>query len=130
MSKRKDIEIIRRELKISFKDARKVYKNNGESLIKALVPFPVKVKEITRYNTATICALKIYPQCIEEIIPPERILEDLAQSMIKELVKFIKVEREEDLYPWSSKDLNKITYRGYLRILREEGGYYENGERY
>ena len=106
MSKRQDIEIIRREIKVSFKEARRIYKANGESLLNSLYPIPPRAVNISSFTRVILEAVNIYPRYIDD--------------------KVIK----EDLYPWSPKDINKITYRGYLRILREEGGYYENGEIY
>lgn len=124
MSKRKDIEIIRRERKVSFKEARRIYKANGESLIDSLIPIPPRVVNISSFNPVTLEAVRIYPRYIDErvndiLINPDYIIEDISRGMIKKIGDYLEITKE----PYR----DGVMYRGTLRILVREGGNYENG---
>lgn len=115
MSKRQDIEIIRRERKVSFKEARRIYKANGESLLNSLNPIPPRAVNISSFNPVTLEAVNIYPINKEH---PDYIKEDIARGMLKKIVNYLEITKE----PW----LTGVMYRGTLRILVREGGYYED----
>ena len=122
MSKRKDIEIIRRERKVSFKEARRIYKANGESLLNSLYPLPPRVVNISSFNPVTLEAATIYPLYIDDKVNkehPDYIKEDIARGMLKKIVNYLEITKE----PWIS---GGVIYRGTLRILVREGGYYED----
>lgn len=121
MSKRQDIEIIRRERKVSFKEARRIYKANGESLIDSLIPIPPRVVNISSFNPVTIEAVRIYPRYIDDKVNKEHpyyIKDDIARGMIKKIGDYLEITKE----PYR----DGVMYRGTLRILVREGGYYED----
>lgn len=123
MSKRQDIEIIRRERKVSFKEARRIYKANGESLIDSLIPIPPRAVNISSFNPVTLEAAKIYPRYIDErvneiLINPDFIIEDISRGMLKKIGDYLEITKE----PYR----DGVMYRGTLRILVREGGYYED----
>lgn len=121
MSKRQDIEIIRRERKVSFKEARRIYKANGESLIDSLIPIPPRAVNISSFKPVTLEVGNIYPLYIDDKVNkehPDYIKEDIARGMLKKIVNYLEITKE----PW----ITGVMYRGTLRILVREGGYYED----
>lgn len=116
MSKRQDIEIIRRWRKVSFKEARKIYKANKENLIESLMPYPPRVVSVTPYTPITLRASKCFPEYIANNIPHEEIRKEMARAMLPKIAELIIID--EHHHGWQSYD-KAVIYDASLRVILE-----------
>lgn len=116
MSKRQDIDIIRRWRKVSFKEARRIYKANGENLIESLMPYPPKIVHVTHYTPITLRVSKCFPQYLADNIPHEEIRKEMARAMLPEIADLIFID--EHCHGWQSYD-QTVIYDATLKVIKE-----------